>query len=132
MHIIFYCILVNPTNSKQLKDPRKELEILFIFIFEFSQIWKDDHFDFNIFSLWNISNIKNKWEKIIWLLQIKRNIGVRNLKSNYDFSDILFELEKYAFFENYIFRPENVHFVLNILFRRRKLFMAFLDFLIFY
>ena len=62
------------------------------------QIWRKDQFDFIIFSP-IISNIKNKWEKIIWLLQIKRNIGERNLKSNYDFSDILFELEKYAFFK---------------------------------
>ena len=44
------------------------------------------------------------------------------LKSNnnfiLDFIAILFELEKYAFFKIAFFRPENVHLVLNILFRR--------------
>ena len=60
------------------------------------QIWKEDQFDFIIFSP-VISNIKNKWEKIIWLLQPKRNIGERILKSNYLFIGILFELENIAF-----------------------------------
>ena len=41
---------------------------------------------------------------------------------------ILFELEKYAFFKIAFLGQENVHFVLNILFRRRKLFLAFLEF----
>ena len=41
---------------------------------------------------------------------------------------ILFELEKYAFFKIAFLGQENVHFVLNILFRRWKLFLAFLDF----
>ena len=81
------------------------------------QIWRKDQFDFIIFSP-IISNIKNKWEKIIWLLQIKRNIGERNLKSNYNFSAILFailfELEKYAFLKIAFLGQKNAHFVLNI------------------
>ena len=36
MHIIFYLhFSCDPRNLKQLKDPRRELEISFIFIFEF-------------------------------------------------------------------------------------------------
>ena len=41
---------------------------------------------------------------------------------------ILFVLEKYAFFKIAFLSQKNVHFVLNILFRRWKLFLAFLDF----
>ena len=105
MHIILILAFGwDPRNLKQLKDPRRELEV--------SQ--------------------KNKWEKIIWLLQIKRNIGERILKSNYDFSGtlfaILFELEKICIFENCILGQKNVHLVQNIPFRWRKLFLAFLDF----
>ena len=40
-----------------------------------------------------------------------------------DFIAILFELEKYACFQNCILGQENVHFVLNILFRQWKLFL---------
>lgn len=40
MHIIFYCIFVDPRISKQLKDPQRELGISFIFVFEFPQILK--------------------------------------------------------------------------------------------
>ena len=76
------------------------MEISFIFIFELSQIWKEDQFGLIFFSP-IIFNNKNKWEKIIWLLQIKRNIGERVLKSNYDFIGILFatlfELKNVAF-----------------------------------
>ena len=54
------------------------------------------------------------------------------LKSNnnfyLDFIAILFELENYAFSKIAFLGQENVHFVLNILFRWRKLFLAFLDF----
>ena len=61
MHIIFYVHFgFDPRNSKQLKDPRRELGISFIFIFEFSQIWKEDHFGFNYFSL---QNKKKYWRK---------------------------------------------------------------------
>ena len=53
------------------------------------------------------------------------------LKSNkwfyLDFIAILFELEKYTFFK-IAFLGQNVHFVLNILFRRWKFVLAFLDF----
>ena len=50
MHIIFYLHFgCDPRNLKQLKDPKRELEISQIFIFEFSQIWKEDQFGFNIF-----------------------------------------------------------------------------------
>ena len=31
LHIIFYCILVDPRNSTQLKDPRRELGIFPVF-----------------------------------------------------------------------------------------------------
>ena len=83
-----------------------------------------------------ISNIKNIWEKIIWLLQPKRNIGERILKSNYDFIGILFailfELEKYCIFENCILVQKNVHLVLNIRFGRWKLFLEFLEFFIYF
>ena len=50
------------------------------------------------------------------------------LKSNkyfiWIFITILFELEKYAFFKIAFLGQENVHFVLNILFRRWKLFLV--------
>ena len=52
----------------------------------------------------------------------KRNIGEIILKSNYDFSgilfSILFKLEKYALLKIAFLGKKNVHFVLNILFRR--------------
>ena len=35
LHSIFYCILANPRNPKQLKDPRRELGIFPVFIFDF-------------------------------------------------------------------------------------------------
>ena len=64
MHIIFYLHFgCDPRDLKQLKDPRRELEISQIFIFEFFQIWKEDQFDFNIFSL-QLFPIINKREKI--------------------------------------------------------------------
>ena len=41
LHSIFYCILTNPQkNPKQLKDPRRELGIFVVFIFDFYQIMK--------------------------------------------------------------------------------------------
>src|SRR3954467_11962622 len=38
-HLAYHisCILVDPRNFTQLKDPRRELEISLFFIFEFSQ-----------------------------------------------------------------------------------------------
>ena len=66
----------------------------------------------------------------------KRNIGEIILKSNYYFIGILFailfELETYSFFKISFLGQKNVHFVLNILFRRRKLFLVFFIFFIFY
>ena len=57
----------------------------------------------------------------------ERNIGGFFLKSNIYFIwilfEILFELEKYAFLGQ-----KNVHFDLNILSRRRKLVLVFLEF----
>ena len=54
-----------------------------------------------------------------------------NIKIKYlfypEFIAILFELEKYAFLIAFS-GQENVHFVLNILFRRRKFVLVFLDF----
>ena len=67
-----------------------------------------------------ISNIKNKWEKIIWFLQIKRNIGERILKSNFICYFIQFR-KKTCIFENCILVQKNVHLVLNIRFGRWKL-----------
>ena len=128
MHIIFIlAFCCDSRNLKQLKDPRRELGISEIFIFEFPQIWKEDQFGFNIF-LSNYSSIKNKWEKIIWLLQTKRNIGERILKSNHYFIGMLFELEKYCILEKCILVQNNVHLVLNIRFGRWKLFLDFLEF----
>ena len=50
MHTIFYLHFgCDPKNPKQLMDPRRKLGISFIFIFEFSQIWKEDHFRFSVF-----------------------------------------------------------------------------------
>ena len=52
----------------------------------------------------------------------KGNIGRKILKLNkyfiWNFIAILFELEKYAFFKIAFLGQKNVHFVLNILFRR--------------
>ena len=52
----------------------------------------------------------------------ERNIGEEILKSNLYFIwilfAILFELEKYAFLKIAFLGQKNVHFVLNILFRR--------------
>ena len=68
------------------------------------------------------SNIKIKRDEIKGLLQNKRNIGGKMLKSNkyfiWDLIPILFELEKYAFSKIAFLGQKNVHFVLNILFRR--------------
>ena len=118
MHIIFIlAFCCDPRNLKQLKDPRRELEVSQNSYLNLFPIWRKDQFDFIIFSP-IISNIKNKWEKIIWLLQIERNIGERILKSNYDFIGILFailfELEKYCIFENCILVQKNVHLVLKL------------------
>ena len=136
MHIIFYLHFgCDPRNLKQLKDPRRELEVSQNF-----HIWIYFKFEKRInliliFFSPIISNNKNKWEKIIWLLQPKRNIGERILKSNYDFIGILFailfELEKYCIFENCILVQKNVHLVLNIRFGRWKLFLEFLEFFIY-
>ena len=61
------------------------------------------------------------------------NIGERILKIKLWFFlclfATLFELEKYAFFKIAFLGQKNVHFVLNILFRRWKLSLAFLEFL---
>ena len=80
-HIIFYLHFVcDPRNSKQLKDPRRELGISFIFIFEFvSNIEKRITLVLIIF-LSEIFHYKNKREEIIWLLQNKRNIRGKMLK----------------------------------------------------
>ena len=134
MHIIFYCILV--LIQEILSNSRTHGEswgfCLFSYL-NFSQIWKEDHFGFNYFSLQNISNIKNKREEIKWLLQNKRNIVGKMLKSNKNFISILFailfELEKYAFFRIAFLGQKNVHSVLNISFRWWKLFFAFLEFI---
>ena len=100
MHTIFYLRFgCDPRNLKQLKDPRRELEVSQIFIFEFFQIWKEDNFDFNLFSP-NFSN--NKWEKIIWLLQQRRNIGEENFEIK-----LLFYLNFICYF---IRIRENMHF----------------------
>ena len=130
MHIIFYLhFCCDPRNLKQLKDPRRELEISQNFIFEFFLKFEKRINLILIFFSPIISNNKNKWEKIIWLLKIKRNVGERILKSNYDFIGILFaillEVEKYAFLKIAFLGQKNVHFVLNIRFRRWKLFLAF-------
>ena len=61
-HCISYFIafLLDPRNSTQLKDPRRELGILLNFMFEFSQILKIGSFGFNYFSSSNVSNVKIK------------------------------------------------------------------------
>ena len=63
------------------------------------------------------------------------NIGGKISKLNkyfiWNFIAILFEVEKYALFKIAILGQKNVRFVLNILFRQRKLFLGFLDFFIF-
>ena len=65
MHIIFYLHFgIDTRNSKQLKDPWRELGISFIFIFELSQILEEDHFGFNIL-LAEYFKYQNKREKII-------------------------------------------------------------------
>ena len=91
MHIIFFLhfvILEILSNSRTQGESWRFHKFSYL---NFSQIWKEDQFNFNIFSP-IISNNKNKWEKIIWLLQQKRNIGERILKSNYDFIGILFAI----------------------------------------
>ena len=45
---------------------------------------------------------------------------------------ILFPLEKFACFKNCILGANKVHLVLNILFRRRKLVLEFLDFYLYF
>ena len=40
LHIIFYCILVDPRNSTQLKDPRRELGVRYFHIWVFSNFEK--------------------------------------------------------------------------------------------
>ena len=131
MHIIFFSHFPILENFTQLKDPRRELGI-----FPSSHTWtflkyqNKDHFGFNYFSSPKIFPIKIIWEEIIWLLQNKWNIGGKRLKSNIWFLSgvycyFIWIWKKYAFFKNCIFRPKNVHYVLNILLRWRKLFLAF-------
>ena len=81
----------------------------------FSQIWKEDQFDFNIFPP-IIFNKKNREDNMT--SSKERNIGEQNLKSNYYFICILFELEKYAFLKIAFLGQKNVHLVLNIRFGR--------------
>ena len=47
----FYCILVDPRNSKQLKDPQRELEISLLSFLSFLKFWKEDHLVLLIFLL---------------------------------------------------------------------------------
>ena len=51
MHIIFYLHFgCDPRNLKQIKDPRRELEVSQIFIYDHISNFQEDQFDFNIFS----------------------------------------------------------------------------------
>ena len=75
LYIIFICILVDPRNSTQLKDPRRELRISLFFIFEFSQILKIGSFHFTYF-IFNYFYYKNMREGIKWLSQNKEILRI--------------------------------------------------------
>ena len=50
MHIMFIlAFCCDPGNLKQLKDPRRELEVSQNSYLNLFQIWKEDQFDFNFF-----------------------------------------------------------------------------------
>ena len=96
----FIAFWLDPRNSTQLKDPRRELGISLFSYLSFSQILKRGSFDFNYF-IFKYFFYKNKRERIKWLPQKK--IGDLILKSNKifirSFIAILFELGKNAFFK---------------------------------
>ena len=59
----FIAFWLDPRNSTQLKDPRRELGISLFFIFELSQILKIGSFDF-IYFIFNYFYYKNMREGI--------------------------------------------------------------------
>ena len=63
LHIIFCCIWLDPTNSTQLKDPRRELGIPLFSYLSFPEILKRGSFDFNYF-LFEYFFYENKRERI--------------------------------------------------------------------
>ena len=69
-----YCILVDPRNSKQLKDPRRELGISLFSYLSLLKFWKEDRLILIIFS----SNIfyENKREGIKWISQNKEILEI--------------------------------------------------------
>ena len=58
-----FCILVDPRNSTQLKDPRRELGLSLVSYLSLSQILKRGSFDFNYF-LFEYFYYENKREGI--------------------------------------------------------------------
>ena len=98
LHSIFYCILANPRNPKQLKDPRRES-----WGFRYFHIWVFSNFEnriigFNYFSLRKYFILKYMRgenmtsPKIIEILEEK--ILKSNIRFYLDFIAILFALEK--------------------------------------
>ena len=73
-HILF-CILSDPRNSTQLKDPRRELGISLFSYLGFSQILKIGSFDF-IYFIFNYFYYKNMREGIKWLSQNKEILRI--------------------------------------------------------
>ena len=133
MHIIFYLhlvVILEILSNSRTQGESWRFHIFFIFEF-FSNIEKMIILVLIIF-LSKYFKYQNIWEEIKWLLQTKRNTGGKILKSNNYFIwilfEILFELENMHFFKIALLGQKNVHFILNILFRRWKLFLAFLDF----
>ena len=88
-HCISYFIAfwLDPRNSTQLKDPRRELGISLFLYSSFSRILKRGSFDFYYF-LFEYFFYKNKRERIKWLPKNKK-IGYLMLKSNKIFIRIL-------------------------------------------
>ena len=131
LHIIFYCILVDPGNSKQHKDPRRELGISLFSYLSFLKFWKEDRVILIIF-LFEYFLYENKREEIIWLLQNKINIGGKILKSIFSsfwsfFGDFIC-IRKICIFSKLHFRPRKCSLCSKYSIRWRKFVLAFLEF----
>ena len=131
LHIIFYCILVDPRNSKQLKDPQRESGISLFSYLSFLKFWKEDHLVLIIFPF-ECFFCENKIEGIKWLLQNKEILEEKILKSNKNFIRsfiaILLELgKKIAFFKIALEAQINVHLVRYIFRGWGKFISGFLE-----
>ena len=89
MHIIFSCILVDPRNFTQLKDPRRELEIsLFSYLRVFSNFEKEDHliYFFHLQLFFRYQKIYKRGNNMTFP-KLRKNEDLMN-KSNFGFAGV--------------------------------------------